>query len=160
MFGDGCPVGWAELVVGLDRDVSIGDAGEGGCDAEVVDEPLPCRVVAVGVVEVVFEPVGLVAPDGSPGGPGGGRSEDVEVELGGMVGELLDAVDAGEVEGGVELADVVAECVTLVLRWLRARLREPSGGGRGRRGAVGLSSRCFACRRGVGGRRGLRWCSR
>lgn len=29
-------------MVGLDRDVAVGDAGEGGCDAEVVDEPLPC----------------------------------------------------------------------------------------------------------------------
>ena len=73
-----------------------------------------CHVVsiAVGVVEVVFEPVCLVAPDGPAGGAGGYRSEYVEVELGGVVGELLDAFDAGEVEGGVELADVVGEGVT------------------------------------------------
>ena len=73
---------------------------------------MPCGVVADGVVEVVFEPVCLVAPDGATGGAGGCRPEDVEVELGGPVGELEDAVDAGEVERGVELADVAVEGVT------------------------------------------------
>ena len=112
-LSNGCPVGWGELMVVQDRDVTIGDAGEGGCDAEVVDEPLPCGVIGGGVVEVAFEPVRLVAPDGPAGGPSWDRSEHVEVELGGAVGESQDAVDSGEMEGGVELADGVAECLTL-----------------------------------------------
>jgi hypothetical protein len=37
-------------MVVLDGDVSIGDAGEGRCDAEVVDETLPRVVVMVGFV--------------------------------------------------------------------------------------------------------------
>ena len=113
VLGDRCPVGCGDLSVVLDLDVSIGDAGEGGCVAEVVDESLPCGVVSGGVVEVAFEPVGLVAPDGPTGGPGGDRSEYVEVELGGMVGESQHAVDAGVMDSGVELVDVVAECVPL-----------------------------------------------
>jgi hypothetical protein len=52
-------------------------------------------VIAVGVVEVVFEPVCLVAPDGAIGGAGRNRAEHVEVELGGTLGELLDAFDTG-----------------------------------------------------------------
>ena len=86
VLGDGCPVGWAELVV-LDGDVSIGGAGEGGCDAEVVDESLPRSVVVGGVVEVAFESVCLMTPHSATCGPCGYPSEDVEVELGGMVGE-------------------------------------------------------------------------
>ena len=113
VLGDGTPVGGAELVVGLDGDVSIGDVGEGGCDAEVVDESLPRSVVVGGVVEVAFESVCLVAPHGPTGGSGGYRSEDVEVELGGMVGESLHAVGTGVMEGVVELADVETECVPL-----------------------------------------------
>ena len=70
-------------------------------------------VIAVGVVEVVFEPVCLVAPDGSTGGAGGNRTEHVEVELGGTVGDVLDAFDPCEVEGGVELAEVVGQRVAL-----------------------------------------------
>ena len=35
------------------------------------------------------------------------------MELGGTVGELQHAVDTGEMESGVELADVLAECVPL-----------------------------------------------
>ena len=85
--GNGCPVGRGDLVVGPDRDVSIGDPGEGRCDAEVVDEPLPCGVVVGGVVEVAFESVCLVTPHSATCGPCGYRSEDVEVQLGGMVGE-------------------------------------------------------------------------
>ncbi len=87
VLGDGCPVRRGDFMVVMDRDVTVGDAGEGGCDAEVVDEPLPPVVVAGGVVEVAFESVGLVAPDGPAGGPRGNGSEDIEVELGGMVGK-------------------------------------------------------------------------
>ena len=59
-----------------------------------------------GVVEVVLEAVGLVAPDGSPGGTGRYGAEHVEVQLGRMVDELEHPLDAGAVEGGVELIDV------------------------------------------------------
>ncbi len=111
VLGDGCPVIWAEPVVGLDGDVVIGDAGEGGRDAEIVDESLPRSVVVGGVVEVAFESVCLVAPDGPAGGPRRDRSEYVEVELGGMVGESQHAVGTGMMESGVELADVETECV-------------------------------------------------
>ena len=104
------PVRRSDLVV-VDRDVTIGDAGEGRRGVEVFDELLPCPLIAVGVVEVVFEPVCLVAPDGSTGGAGRNRAEHIEVELGGTLGELLDAFEAGEVEGGVELAEVVGESV-------------------------------------------------
>ena len=113
VLGDGCPVCCGDLMVVLDRDLSVGDASEGGCDAEVVDEPLPHRVIADGVVKVTFEPVCLVAPDGPTGSASGNRSENIEVELGGTVGESQDAVDTGEMKSGVELADVVAECVPL-----------------------------------------------
>ena len=87
LLGDGCPVACADQVVGLDGDVVIGYASEGGRVAEVVDEPLPTRVVAIGVVEVAFESVCLVAPDGPTGGPCGYGAEYVEVQRGGMVGE-------------------------------------------------------------------------
>jgi hypothetical protein len=40
---------------GLDRHVTVGDAGEGGRDAEIMQELLPCVVLADGVVEVVLE---------------------------------------------------------------------------------------------------------
>ena len=111
VLGDGRPVGWGELVVGPDGDVSVGDADEGGCDAEVVDQSLPRSDVVAGVVEVAFESVCLVAPDGPTCGPCGYWSEYVEVRLGGMVGESLYAVGTGVMECGVELVDVVAECV-------------------------------------------------
>ena len=113
VLGNGCPAGGGDLTVVLDRDVTIGDAGEGGCDAEVVDEPLPHRVIADGVVKVTFEPVCLVAPDGPTGGTTGNRSENIEVELGGTVGESQHAVDTSEMKNGVELGNVVAECVPL-----------------------------------------------
>lgn len=62
MFGDGSPVGCSNPAVGLDGDVTVRDPCEGLCDAEVFDEQSP-RVVAVeAVVEVVFEPLCLVAP--------------------------------------------------------------------------------------------------
>ena len=113
VLGEGCPVGWGELMVVLDGDVMIGDAGEGGCDAEVVDEPLPRSVDSGGGVEVAFESVCLVAPDGPAGGPGGYRSEHIEVQLGGVVGESVHAVGTGVMECGVELADVETKCVPL-----------------------------------------------
>ena len=112
------------------------------------------------MVEVVFEPACLVTPDGPAGGAGGYRPEDVEVELGGPVGELQDAFDAGEVECGVELTEVAVERVTL-------------GGGVGERGvssllvavevgemSTGLGLESLGSRRGVGGRRRLRWLPR
>ena len=104
VLGDGCPVGCRYLTVVLDRNVLFGDAGECGRDTEIVDEPLPHRVIADGLVEVAFEPVCLVAPHGPTGGACGYGAEDVEVELGGMVGESLHAVGTGVVEGGVELS--------------------------------------------------------
>ena len=87
VLGDGCPVCCGDLMVVLDRDLSVGDASEGGCDAEVVDESLPRSVVVGGVVEVAFESVCLMTPHSATCGPCGYPSEDVEVELGGMVGE-------------------------------------------------------------------------
>ena len=99
--------------MGLDRDVTLGDAGEGGGDAELVDEPLPCGAIADAEIEVVFEAVCLVAPDGPTGRAGGGGPENFEVELGRAVGELEDTFGAGEMERAVELVDVVAERVTL-----------------------------------------------
>ena len=121
---------------------------------------MPCGVVAAGVVEVVFEPVCLVTPDGAAGGAGGYRPEHIEVELGGPVGELKDAFDAGEVERGVELAEVAVERVTL-------------GGGGCERDvssllvavevgevSTGLGLDSLGCRRGVGGRRRRRWLPR
>ncbi len=71
VLGNRGPVGCGELMGVLDRDVAIGDPGEGWCHVEVVDEPLPHRVIVDGVVEVTFESVCLVAPDGPTGGPGG-----------------------------------------------------------------------------------------
>ena len=87
VLGDRCPICWAELVVVLDGDVSVGDSGEDGCDGEVVDESVPRSVVVDDVVEVAFESVCLVAPDGPTCRPCGYRSEDVEMQLSGMVGE-------------------------------------------------------------------------
>ena len=112
--------------MGLDGDVTIGDSGERGGDAEVVYEPLPGAVVADGVVEVVFESACLVAPDGATGGAGGCRSENFEVELGGPVGELEYALDAGEVEGRCRAGRGRGSACDARWRCRRAHQLEPS----------------------------------
>jgi hypothetical protein len=113
VFGDGGPVFGPGLVVVLDRHVLVGSAGDSRRVAEVVDERSPCIVASGAGVEVTLEPGGLVAPASPAGGPTGYWPEDVEVELGGLVGEREDAFDPCHVQGPVELVDVAAEVVPL-----------------------------------------------
>lgn len=96
-----------------DVDVLFGDSGEFGGDADVVDEFVPSGVVARVAVEFMLESVCLVTPHGASRGSGGDGSEDVEVEVLRVGSELRDALDAGVVEGVVELSDAAAEGATV-----------------------------------------------
>ena len=51
-------------------DVALGDLGELGRVGEIVDKLPPRSHVVAVVIAVVFDPAGLVAPDGSPGRAG------------------------------------------------------------------------------------------
>ncbi len=70
VVGDLAPVAGVDMLV-VQTNVTIGEPGEGGGLAEVIDETMPGPVVAGVVVEMMFEAGGLVAPDGSAGGAGG-----------------------------------------------------------------------------------------
>ena len=147
VVGDLAPVAGVDGAA-VQTNVTIGDPGEGGGHAEVIDETMPGRVVAGVVIEMVFEAGGLVTPDGSAGGARRDRSEYVEVELGGLIRELQDALGSGAVESGVELADGGGELETIgggggqcrrtVLFMLIEVAEAGSGGGFGVAGAEEL----------------------
>ena len=67
VVGDLAPVAGVGSVA-VQAHVTIGEPGEGVGPAEVIDETMPGGIVAGVVIEMLFEAVGLVAPDGSAGG--------------------------------------------------------------------------------------------